>query len=111
MDSYLDLSEKPQPNDYAMAVETLFNGLKGKLSKEGYEKCLVWLDIALKFDIPENMQVGMVMTVGDCFWALGNKEKAKESYNQAYMLTLKSKNQQFVIQMQQVLKQKLSQLE
>ena len=51
------------------------------------------------------------MTVGDCFWALGNKEKAKESYNQAYMLTLKSKNQQFVIQMQQVLKQKLSQLE
>ena len=33
MDSYLDLSEKPQPNDYAMAVETLFNGLKGKLSK------------------------------------------------------------------------------
>ena len=111
MDSFLILQGNPQPNDYAMVVETLFNGLKGKLPKEGYEKSLQWLDAALKGKIPDEMQVGIVMTVGDCFLGLKDQIKAKESYNQAYLLSLKLRNQQYAVQLQQVLKQKLSQLD
>lgn len=110
MDKFLQMQEKPQAKDYMMAVETLFNGLKGKLEKDGYEKSLLWLDKALKFELDINTQTGIVMTMGDCFYGLSNQKKAKESYNQAYLLTLKMKNTQNAMQFQQMIKTKLSQL-
>ena len=111
MNDFLQLQSDPKVDDYAMAVETLFNGLKGNLNKEGYEKSLLWLNDALKCDVNLNTQAGIVMTMGDCFLGLENRQKAKESYNQAYMLTLKMDDKRYAIQIQKRLKQKLIQLD
>lgn len=107
MDEFLQLHGNPQAQDYAMIVETLFNATKGQLSKDAFTKTIEWLEKALAGKVELEMQVGMVMTIGDCYVGLENTEKAKECYNEAYMLVLKSQNQNFVAQIQQMIKQKL----
>lgn len=110
MDEFLQIHTNPQPQDYAMVVETLFNATQGKLSRNAYEKSIEWLDKAFSEKTQVEMQTGIIMTMGDCYIGLDNVVKAKECYNQAYILVLKSQNQNFVTQMQQIIKQKLNAL-
>jgi len=108
MDEFLKIHGNPQVNDYVMIIQTLFNATKGKLSKVGYKKSIEWIELATKVNANIETKAGLMMTKGDCFRGLDNKKEAEICYNQACALLLKSKNQRFISQMLQVIKQKLS---
>lgn len=107
MEKYLEYLPNLTYNDYALAIENLINGLNEKLDTFSATKSIEWIEKALEKEHNEESTISMKTVWGDCLMALDKKKEAKETYDEAYRLLLKSQNQNFVYQMQHVLKQKL----
>lgn len=90
--------------EYESTVQTLLTFTKGKLTPEAAQQALMWLDKLLASTSDADKQALYVTSMGDCFMALNDKAKAKECYNQAYLLSFQTKN----VRMQTYLKQKLA---
>lgn len=108
---YLSLLPDLTYNDYASAIENLINGLDEKPDKPAAEKSLEWIAKAREKEHNHESAVSMTMVAGDCYRALKDKDKAREAYNEAFSMLLKSQNQNFVMQMQQLLKGRLASVE
>lgn len=108
MEKYLEYLPSLTYNDYALAIENLINGLNEKLDETSATKSIEWIEKALEKEHNDESTISMKTVLGDCLMALGKKTEAKKAYDEAYRLLLKSQNQNFVYQMQQILKQKLS---
>lgn len=103
MDKYISLIKQPLAKDYFLVIQTLFDATSGKMNKDGYTKSILWIDDALRDkDIAIDLHVNLVIVMGDCFAGLKNIEKAKECYNQAYMISLKANDANFATQVRQV---------
>lgn len=108
MERYFKLIPAPQYNDYALALENMINGLNENLDKNAAKKGIEWIDIALSKDHNTESKISMNMVKGDCFKALGDNAKATKLYEDTYRMLFTSKNQNFINNMQQILKQRLS---
>lgn len=107
MEDYFKYIPDPNYNDYAQAIENLINGLDEKIDKHAAVKSIEWIEKAMAEKHNEESSVSLQAVLGDCLLALNKKKEAQEAYNKAYLILLKSKNQNFVGQMQQVLKKKI----
>lgn len=93
---YLEsLGDNAQEDDYVSSITNLMKATGVKMSAEGAQQCLVWLDKLLTFKSSPDKQATYVATMGDCFAHLKNTAKAKECYNQAYLLSMQTKNIKF----------------
>lgn len=110
MDDYLKYLPKVQYNDYASAIEALYNGLNENLDKTSAEACLRWGAKALELGPDTEAKSSMLMVFGDAHKALGDLAKAKELYTQAFELMMKSQKPQFIQGLQPVLKKRLEDL-
>lgn len=110
MDNYLKYLPKLQYNDYAKAIEALYNGLGEKLDKVSAEAVINWGSKALEMDPDNESQSSMHMVFGDSYKVLGDMTKAKAMYNKAFELMMKSQKPQFIQNMQPVLTKRLESL-
>ena len=93
---YLDgLGVNATPEDYLSSVTNLMKATGINMSEEATQQCLLWLDKLLAFKLAVDKQATYVATMGDCFAHLKNAAKAKECYNQAYLLSMQTKNVRF----------------
>ena len=93
MDTYFArLGEGVGYRDYLGAVDALYEALGEKLTIEVAKHGAVWLQNALKFPVKPDEQMRGLIMLGDCFKTTGEKEKAKKSYEQAYVVSLQFNN-------------------
>lgn len=76
------------PDDYRRAVTALMDVCGEKLKAASATEAIGWLDKLLSGNLDINSRVRFLAMTGDCYAALGNSEKARGCYNQAYTLGL-----------------------
>lgn len=92
--------------EYNDAVMNLLTAAEKKLKSESAKQALLWLDKLLTFKVNVDQQALFISSMGDCYLALENNEKAKECYNQAYLMSFQTQN----IRVQNYLRQKMNAL-
>lgn len=114
-DAYVDsknkyfevLGNKLKWQDLYAAVNDLRKATN-RLTEKTFEVCMAWIDVVeAQKDITDATRLWAQMTKGDCCQSVGDKEKAKGFYNQAYIFAMQLNNQG----VQEFLKQKIAALE
>lgn len=114
-DAYVDvkneyfkvLGDKLRWQDLYNAVIDLGKATGKKFTEKTFKVCMAWIDvIGAQQDLDAGMKLWVPMTKGDCFLAAGDRENAKACYNQAYIISMQSKN----AELQAFLKQKVASL-
>lgn len=99
---------------YGEFAQNLYYATSSSLSRENHEQAIAWIHEALKFkDMPITDKINYFTMLGDSHKALGELKKAKEYYNQAYVICFEmdSKMEMMKMQIQYVIKMKISELE
>lgn len=89
--------------DYQNIAMDLLLKVNDKLAKESAQQVLIWLDKLISFPMEVSEKTIYISAMGDCYVALADKAKAKECYNQAYLLSLQSQDPQLQMYYQQKL--------
>lgn len=97
--------------DYTQPLQDLATVYQGKMSENAYRKSIDWIAKALAYD---NMVVStrtrLLMMMGDCLKNTGDSAKAKQSYNQAFLVSAGIENKAEMKQLQQMIQQSLQDL-
>ena len=107
---YSGKGELVEWGDYAQALEDLAIVFEGKMSKNAYMKCIPWISKALEMNIDAETRTRLLMMLGDCLKNTGNKEKAKQTYNQAFLTCTQIENKIQAKQFQEIIQQTLQEL-
>lgn len=107
---YSGKGELVEWGDYAQALEDLAIVFEGKMSKNAYMKCIPWISKALEMNIDAETRTRLLMMLGDCLKNTGNKEKAKQTYNQAFLTCTQIVNKMQAKQLQEIIQQTLKEL-
>ena len=87
--------------DYQNAAMNLLVKMQNKLTCESATQALLWLDKLISFPMEVSEKAVFVASMGDCYLTLENKQKAKECFNQAFMMSLQSQDPQLQAYFQQ----------
>ena len=87
--------------DYQNAAMNLLVKMQNKLTRESATQALLWLDKLISFPMEVSEKAVFVASMGDCYLTLENKQKAKECFNQAFMMSLQSQDPQLQAYFQQ----------
>ena len=79
-------------DDYQNTVMNLLLKVGDKLTKESAQQVLLWLDRLVAFPMEVSEKTIYLSAMGDCYVTLANKSKAKECYNQAYLMSLQTRD-------------------
>ena len=93
--------------DYTQALEYLAIVYKGEMSQNAYTKCIPWITKALEMDMEAMFRARLLVMLGQCFQKTDNPEKAKQCFNQAYLVSAEIEDQMQMQQMQEIIKQSL----
>lgn len=108
MDAYFaGKGDKTDLNDYTQPLQDISIVYEGKLSENAYKKCTNWISKALTFDMVASNRTRLLMMMGDCLKNTGDKAKAKQSYNQAFIVSAEIENKMEMQQLQQGIQQSL----
>lgn len=111
MDQYLNgLGDQAALEDYTQPLEDLSVAYNGNLSKTAYTKSLVWITKALEKDITPQLRTRLLIMMGQCFQNIENKEKAKQAYNQAFLVSAEITDKVYMKQVQESIQQSLESL-
>ena len=80
--------------DYQNITMDLLLKANDKLTKESAEQALIWLDKLISFPMEVSEKTIYISAMGDCYLTLANRAKAKECYNQAYLMSLQVQDPQ-----------------
>lgn len=97
-------------NDYTQLIEDLYTVYRGNLPEGASEKVIVWLDKALQCEMAAQLRTRLLYMLGDCFYATGNLEKAKQSLNQAFVVSSGIEDVELMKQLQNMIQEKLREL-
>lgn len=97
-------------NDYTQPIEDLYTVYRGNLPEGASEKVIVWLDKALQCEMAAQLRTRLLYMLGDCFYATGNLEKAKQSLNQAFVVSSGIEDVELMKQLQNMIQEKLREL-
>ena len=111
MDRYFSGAEKALVvNDYTQPIEDLYTVYRGNLPEGTHAKVIVWLDKALQHEMEAQLRTRLLYMLGDCFCATGNLEKAKQSLNQAFVVSSGIENVELMKHLQNMIQEKLREL-
>lgn len=111
MDRYFSGAEKAlEVNDYTQPIEDLYTVYRGNLPEGTHAKVIVWLDKALKHEMAAQLRTRLLYMLGDCFYATGNLEKAKQSLNQAFVVSSGIEDVELMKHLQNMIQEKLREL-
>lgn len=97
-------------NDYTQPIEDLYTVYRGNLPEGASEKVIVWLDKVLQCEMAAQLRTRLLYMLGDCFYATGNLEKAKQSLNQAFVVSSGIEDVELMKQLQNMIQEKLREL-
>lgn len=113
MDKYFSgKGESVELSDYTQALEDLFVVYEGKMSEKAYTKCVSWIGKALEKNegtTPE-VHVRLLIMLGQCYQNTGDREHAKQSFNQAFLASTQIENKMMMQQLQHMIQQSLQDL-
>lgn len=108
MDAYFTaLGDSTSVNDYTQPLEDLYRVSQGKLSLPAQKKAIVWLTAALQKEMEAEIRTRLLIMLGDCYAGTDEREKAKQSYNQAFLTSAQIADPEMMVKMQGTIKHKL----
>lgn len=93
--------------DYTQPLFDMYTVNQGKLSADAQHKAIEWCAGALEKDMEMDMRVRLLMIMGECYKGIGERGKAKQALNQAFLETSRIENETQRVQMQQMVQQDL----
>lgn len=94
-------------NDYTQPIEDLYTLYQGKISEKAQRKCIAWIGAALEKEMNIQLRVRLLLMLGECYQGTGEPVKAKQSYNQAFLLTPQIEDADYRKHLQQMIQGKL----
>lgn len=111
MDQYFaGVGDSLSVNDYTQPLEDLYRVSQGKMSTKAQQKSITWISRALKMDMPVQLRTRLLMILGECYAGTGEREKAKQSYNQAFLMSAQMEDKEMMKQVQGLIQHKLQTL-
>lgn len=108
MDAYFAaLGDSVTVNDYTQPLEDLYRRSQGKLSVLAQQKAIVWLTGALQKEMEPEMRTRLLIMLGDCYVGTEERDKAKQSYNQAFLTSARMTDPEMQVKLQNTIKHKL----
>ena len=99
-------------NNYTGPVEDLFSLYQGNIPENAYPKVIPWLEKALAFpQMSVLLRTRVLCLLGDCWKETGDRTKAKQCYNQAFMESMQMEQEMTKAMIQMRIKQKLAALD
>lgn len=98
-------------NDYASAIEGIYNGMDEKIDNHAAETILEWGKKAAEKKPQIEAEAPLTMVMGDAHKQLGDKVKAKEMYDKAFQIMMKSQQQQFIQTLQPQISKRIQALD
>lgn len=111
MQNYLLALPEPVYNDYAVAIEGLYNGLNEKLDNLSAETIIGWAKTAFEMKPQVEAEAPLTMVLGDAYKQLGDKVKARAMYDQAFKLMMMSQKHSFIQNLQPQIAERIKALE
>ena len=98
-------------NNYTGPIEDLFSLYQGNIPEDAYPKVIPWLEKALAFPrMSVQLRSRVLCLLGDCLKQTGDRVKAKQCYNQAFIVSAEIENKQLMVQIQKMIQSRLSTL-
>ena len=98
-------------NNYTMPVEDLFTLYQGRLPEGAYPRVIPWLERALAFpSITPQLKTRVLCILADCYKETGDLSKAKQCFNQAFIVSAEIDNEQMRLQLQKMIQSRLNTL-
>ena len=110
MNTYFQIIPDVQYNDYASAIEGIYNGMNEKIDEPAARAILDWGAKAAEMKPLVQAFAPLKMVMGDAHKTLGDSDKAKEVYNEAFKMMMESGNQQLIQMLQPQIKRRLDDL-
>lgn len=111
MDAYFTaLGDSLSVEDYTQPLEDLYRVNQGKLSASAQQKVIGWLNSALQKEAPEELRTRLLIMLGECYAGTGEKEKAKQSYQQAFLTSAQITDPLMLKKIQEMIRHKLQTL-
>lgn len=107
---YAAMGDSLSVNDYTQPLEDLYRVSQGKLSRLAQEKCIVWITGALQNKVPAELHTRLLIILGECYAGTGATEKAKQTYNQAFLTSAQITDAMTMKKMQGMIQRKLQNL-
>lgn len=83
---------------------------EGKLSENAYSKSIPWIAKALEKEMAPDLRTRLLIMMGQCFQYTGQSDKAKQSFNQAFLTSAQIENKMMMAQLQKMIQQSLDNL-
>lgn len=111
MDKYFTGAEENlSVNDYTQALEEVHT-VYGKSMSEGLQlKCIDWATRALKKDMDPMVRVRLLLITAECYAGTGKTDEAKQCLNQAFLKSAEIDDQDVMLKMQMMIKNRLQKL-
>ena len=94
-----------------MPVEDLFTLYQGRLPEGAYPRVIPWLERALAFpSITPQLKTRVLCILADCYKETGDLSKAKQCFNQAFIVSAEIDNEQMRLQLQKMIQSRLNTL-
>lgn len=104
---FAGVGESLTVNDYTQPIEDLYTLYQGQISDKAKRKCILWIGTVLEKEMDTQLRVRLLLMLGECYQGIGDKVKAKQSYNQSFLLTPKIENDGYRKHLQQMIQEKL----
>lgn len=112
MDHYFTgKGEAANLDDYLQAIDELVSANGTDLSSLAFSRCSVWIIRALQYHPDTTLHSRLLVMLGDCYRNAGEKAKARECYNQAFLKSAQIENKNMMMQMQKAVKSHLALLD
>lgn len=96
-------------NNYTGPVEDLFSLYQGNIPENAYPRVIPWLEKALAFpQMSVQLRTRALCLLGDCWKETGDRTKAKQCYNQAFIVSAEIENKQLMVRLQKIIQDRLS---
>ncbi len=108
MDAYFAaVGDSLSVNDYTQPLEDLYRVNQGKLSVPAQKKAIGWLTAALHKEATADVRTRLLVMLGDCYAGTGEREKAKQSYHQAFLTSAQMEDPLLMKKLQSTIQHKL----
>lgn len=108
IDRYLaGVGDSLMVDDYTQPIEDLYTLYQGNISEKAKQKCIIWIGKVLEKEMDVQLRVRLLIMLGECYQGTGDAVKAKQCYNQSYLLTPQMENPDFRLQLQHMIQEKL----
>lgn len=105
MDKYFaGKGEQTDLNDYTQPLEDMAMAYAGKIPPLGFERSIPWIGKALEKNPDPELRTRLLIMLGQCLENTGQTEKAKQSYNQAFLESAQIPDPMAMSQLQQTIR-------